>query len=130
MSYAGDRRSESDTAIPKKGKRSRKFWGWIAGIAASVIAAVIAANLIGQSGVTITGPSTVIYGNEFMLTGHVNGSYQQAYWTDTFGNQASLSQTGQAVFYCPGLGQFTVTLTEVSDNGDETQTTHNVTCVS
>lgn len=131
MSNVDERNSENNTATPKRWRRSKKIWGWLAGIAASVIAAVIAANLTSsQPGVTITGPSTVIYGNEFLLAGHVNGSYQQAYWTDTFGNQAALSQTGQAVFSCPGLGQFTVTLTEVSGNGDETQATHNVTCVT
>ena len=131
MSSVGERTSESSTVTPK---RSRKFWGWAAGIATSVIAAVIAAaissQMTNQPGVTITGPSTVIYGSEFILTGHANGSYKEAYWTDTFGDQAALSQTGEAAFVCPALGQFTVTLTEVSDNGDETQATHSVTCVS
>ena len=110
---------------------SGKFWAWVAGIAASVVAAAIIANLgITQTlGVTIDGPTTAPFGNRvaFGLSGHINGSYDSAYWTDTFGQRVEYSPNGQ-YFYCPGVGQFTVTLTAV-DSGNQAQASHTVNCV-
>jgi hypothetical protein len=110
---------------------SAKAVGWVAGIAASVIAAAIIAYLnIGATppGATITGPSTVVYGSGFSLYGHVNGSFSSAYWTDTFGRDAPFAQDAPTPFICPGVGQYTVTLTEVS-SGNDVQATHTISCV-
>jgi hypothetical protein len=110
---------------------SGKFWAWAAGIAASVVAAAIIANLgINQTlGVTIDGPTTAPFGNRvaFGLTGHINGSDDSAYWTDTFGQRVVYSPNGQ-YFNCPGVGQLTVTLTAV-ENGNQAQASRTVNCV-
>jgi hypothetical protein len=42
MSDVDERKSESNAATSKRKKRTWKIWGWLAGIVASVIAAVIA----------------------------------------------------------------------------------------
>lgn len=65
-------------------------------------------------------------GVTFVLVGHVNGSYDSAYWTDTFGQRASMTELGDH-FYCPSVGSFTVTLT-ATDEGDQTQARHTVNC--
>jgi hypothetical protein len=110
---------------------SGKVWAWVAGIAAAVIAAVIVATLgiNAQLGVTIDGPTTAPFGNRvvFRLVGHVNGSYDSAYWTDTFGQRLAFNSNGDW-FICPSTGQFTITLTAVS-NGNQAQASHTVSCV-
>jgi hypothetical protein len=109
---------------------SGKALARVTGIIASVIVAAIVAylNIGNPPGVTINGPSTVVDGNEFSLYGHVNGSYGGAFWIDTFGRAASFRQDAPEPFICPGIGQFTVTLTEVSGTGDEAQAVHDITC--
>ena len=111
-------------------------WGfrtWTAGILGSVLAAVLVAWLgIGggsQLGVSIDGPTTARSGAAFLLVGDVTGDENStARWTDTFGTHALLSSGGDQVFYCPGVGRFTVTLTATS--GDRrAQDDHSITCV-
>lgn len=110
-----------------------KLLAWIAAIIGGIITAAIVAYLnIGKSSVTITGPSTACANKIFTLIGHVNGSYKTAYWTDSGGNTADFTASGgtgvQLFPYCP-VGEITITLTAVSDNGDQTQATHDVNCV-
>jgi hypothetical protein len=104
--------------------------GWLAGVAAAVVAAWIIAEMgiEDKTEVTIEGPTTAPYGNgvSFILVGHVNGSYDWAYWTDTFGRRVTMSDTGDQ-FLCPSVGSFTVTLTATND-GDQAQARHTVNC--
>ncbi|HLF42715.1 MAG TPA: hypothetical protein VJA46_04190 [Acidimicrobiia bacterium] len=105
-----------------------------------VVAALIAAGLIAyfnigrvpDTGVTIEGPSTVVMSttSSFKLTGHANGSPDRVYWTDTFGQEVPLgSPVFRDLFYCPALGEFTVTLTAVYSDGSRGQASHSITCV-
>jgi len=66
-----------------------------------------------------------------MLFGHANGPHKEAYWTNSEGYYITLTQNGEQTFMCAvgQVGQFTVTLTEVSSSGEQAQATHNVTCI-
>ena len=112
------------------GNAGNSILKWIAGVAAAVVAAVAVAYLgIGRKpDVTIDGPTTARYGfPNFTLVGHVNGAYDEAYWTDTFGHQGRMGDSGRQDFYCPAIGQFTVTLT-ARKGDDKYQASHSINC--
>jgi hypothetical protein len=105
---------------------------WTGGIVSGVlVSAVVAWCGIGEespTGLTIEGPSTVRYGTIFTLSGHVNGEYNSAYWTDTVGQQIPLRGYENLQFYCPGIGEYHVFLTSVDADGTRESTKHDVTC--
>ena len=102
--------------------------GIVSGVAVSVVVATCGIGAPKPTGVVIEGPSTVQYGTYFTLGGHVNGEYEWAYWTDTFGQQVPLPGYEQLEFTCPGVGEFRVLLTSVDAEGTRNIARHDVTC--
>jgi hypothetical protein len=112
---------------------------WLATIIGSVIAAIIASLVIKHFLTTpapvasIAGPTTVVYGHEFQLYADVGTAYRTAFWTDTFGRTVYIVGGGSyasETFVCPGMGQYTIYLSVVSNSGATAQTSHNIDCVS
>jgi len=112
---------------------------WILGIVGSIITGVIVALIVAHVNppvpapvASIAGPTTVVYGQQIRLDADVGTAYKRAFWTDTFGRTAYIVGGGSytsAMFACPGIGQYTVYLTVVSNSGATAQASHNVDCV-
>jgi hypothetical protein len=104
------------------------------GVVGSIIAAIVVAALgIGASeptGVIIDGPTLMSADSTVQLTGHVNGDYERAYWTDELGQNAEMYGADAYLdWYCLGPGAFTISLVAVMRDGSHHQDTHEIQCV-
>ena len=111
---------------------------WVVTVIGSIIGGVITALIVAHFFTTpapvasIAGPTTVVAGQEVSLYGDVGTAYKRAFWTDTFGRTTYIP-SGESypslIVGCPGMGQYTIYLTVVSNSGATAQASHDIDCV-